>query len=226
MGERFWLEATYTSKIDAIIKRQREGSREAQVTEVGEEASYYAIDGFEERYRVVFDAANELLNPNFVERLFGDFERFDFANVPSANLRFQSGNDRPEQNRFLVFENVNLLDHIFRVTEHCIKMARSRSERRTLMIYALLHDAGKSLDLRGFYGINADKHELASADYARQLKKHGYHVNVLTTFADELERKMDIRNKNPRVSQAYKDLTFADKMARQDEQLAAMEKAQ
>ena len=129
-----------------------------------------------------FDTTNDFNNRSIelekiINEIIDEFQKLHFDKIPSVEVDKITTKieETIEAYKIEKYSNISLLEH----TQNVINFIKSSKENfnpneyEYLILFALLHDAGKSKRLRLKYNINEEyKHELVSAIYAKQKLKN------------------------------------------------------
>lgn len=140
------------------------------------------------------------------------FKEHEFDSTRSvANRKTYDKSDILEYHEF---EHISLLDHILNTVEHIEKNAEPE-DRDMLILYAMLHDIGKSNSLRRKYKVSLQRgHEYASGEIIEHLVDEydglKRYKEILLTIAKDLKS-------NEKHSYYYKKFHIIDSASRRKE---------
>ena len=170
-ANQFWIGMQNISKITKLINEKRKVDKK----------SYYLSRQDEMILSINFNkeqnliSLKEILKNKQVYELFGyvinDMYKFDFINSSSVDSTIQKSFYSTNDLDYL--ERINLLEHSFGVANE-MNIIADISYGRVFdfyMLSALVHDFGKSPQLRSHYSLTSEKgHHKASAEYLERKK--------------------------------------------------------
>lgn len=220
MSLNFWLHAHFSIALDRLIGEERliyykendeQQENNSTVKNDNDNKPEY-LEADSEHYNTVIPLAYELISEKLIDMIVNDFVRFNFKKQPSINPKFitidASADFNPSE-----YLKISLLSHTFNVAYEILQLEEDSQINMILILFALLHDVGKSNDLCAFYGIPMGEHEYRSACYTDILYGETG-VEHLKLISECLRLGADDKNKYLFYTER---LSLADSLARKKE---------
>jgi hypothetical protein len=205
--EKFWLATRLDQGIDKLIIN----NRPEKAAEISRKAQERERLGSDEKHQFVISQMHLLLDQELATKILEDFEQSDFKNTSSVMrpIKFSTGDERSS---YSIAAKTMLYEHTMNVAYSILQKFHVDTDKINGLLYALLHDTGKSKKLAQKYNLaESERHEHRSAQYISVLLKDTRYSAIGREISKCL---LSVGTKNPYSNHYYRTMEECDHESR------------